>query len=324
MRIAMRVPTAIRCSLFLIMLVSNQRANSQESYFTDLYVFGASLSDTGNYHALYGSPGAPYFEARFSNGPVTVDLLADGLGLPWPIASLRGGNNYAYSAAATGPGSNGVNVVSDPPRTVPNYGAQIDEFLAGGGQLGPRDLIYIDSPSNDRFLNVSSTTVEENLKDHVQTLYEAGGRYFILNNLAVLGFEADLLNNAVDRVASQLNSDLADVSIGVVYSNEIIRDIFLAPLQYGFTNGSFLDNGFPSACANCEGLIIQDGPFEVAADPNTYVLWDSAHPTTRYHEIVADETLRVAALMVPEPTLCGTFVAAMIGIVSHTRRRRRT
>ena len=46
---------------------------------TDLYVFGDSLSDTGNLFALtFGiePPSPPYFDGRFSDGPVWVETLA--------------------------------------------------------------------------------------------------------------------------------------------------------------------------------------------------------------------------------------------------------
>lgn len=306
-------------SVLMLALLPIQWVYSQEIAFTDLYIFGQSLSDTGNYHALYGSPVVPYFDARFSNGPVTVDYLADGLNLPRPVPSLRGGKNYAYSAAATGPGDNlvtPIGVVFDPPRTVPNFGTQIEEFLASGSQLGPRDLIYIDSPTNDVLSGVSPSEIENNISDHVQTLYDAGGRYFVLNNSALPDIASARANDAIERSVSKLVSDFQDINIGIVYSDAIVNDIFADPLKYGFPNA------FGSACTNCEGLVIQDGPFDIAADPNTYVIWDSIHPTTRFHEIVAEETLRVAYAMVPESIPSGIVVAALIGIVGRSRHKR--
>ena len=48
--------------------------------YSSLYVLGDSLSDTGNvYRATDGDspPSPPYFEGRFSNGPVWADHVAD-------------------------------------------------------------------------------------------------------------------------------------------------------------------------------------------------------------------------------------------------------
>ena len=71
--------------------------------FSDIYVFGDSLSDTGNTRAAvplgsvetvatiagYGPNG------RFSNGPVWHEYLADLLALPRATRSSAGGNNLS-------------------------------------------------------------------------------------------------------------------------------------------------------------------------------------------------------------------------------------
>ena len=52
------------------------------SLFSGLVVFGDSLSDNGNFFAMTGGtfPPAPYYQGRFSNGPVAVERLASRLG----------------------------------------------------------------------------------------------------------------------------------------------------------------------------------------------------------------------------------------------------
>ena len=79
-------------------------ASAQASAYSQLYVFGDSLSDTGNLFAATGgtNPIPPYFNGRFSNGPVWVETLAASLGLP-VNPSLLGGTNYAFAGAVTGP-----------------------------------------------------------------------------------------------------------------------------------------------------------------------------------------------------------------------------
>jgi len=50
-------------------------AASAQSY-NRLVVFGDSLSDNGNLYAVSGQPvSPPYFQGRFSNGPVFTELL---------------------------------------------------------------------------------------------------------------------------------------------------------------------------------------------------------------------------------------------------------
>src|SRR5690242_15979940 len=74
--------------------------------FKELLVFGDSLSDVGNFYIFNGKtdPKAPYFEGRFSNGPLWIELFAEEMGFPPVKPSLAGGLNYAYGGARTGDG----------------------------------------------------------------------------------------------------------------------------------------------------------------------------------------------------------------------------
>ena len=74
-------------------------ASAGAQAYSNLYIFGDSLSDTGNIFALTGgaTPAAPYFAGRFSDGPVWAETLATSLGLPAAsTASLLGGQNFAF------------------------------------------------------------------------------------------------------------------------------------------------------------------------------------------------------------------------------------
>ena len=87
------------------------------------YVFGDSLSDDGNLFDLTGNPPPPYFEGRFSNGPVWADTAAGAVAGPTA--------NFAFGGArAEGPG----------PQGLPDLDAQIDLFAGatGGGAGGRR------------------------------------------------------------------------------------------------------------------------------------------------------------------------------------------
>src|SRR6516164_3574154 len=73
------------------------------SVYSNLIVFGDSISDTGNGFLFTGgvATAPPYFDGHFSNGPMWVEVLADRLGLPAPAPSLGGGTNYAFGGAET-------------------------------------------------------------------------------------------------------------------------------------------------------------------------------------------------------------------------------
>jgi phospholipase/lecithinase/hemolysin len=59
----------------------------------NLYVFGDSLSDTGNFFSATGGLIPPailgYKEGRFSNGSVAVEQLASGLGRNYSLEQSR-------------------------------------------------------------------------------------------------------------------------------------------------------------------------------------------------------------------------------------------
>src|SRR5215472_939964 len=114
-----------------------------QSPYSELVVFGDSLSDTGNAYLFTdgAAAGPPYFQGRFSNGPVWVEVLAGELGLPAPAPSLSGGANYAFGGAETGPGLSLFGT--------PNVGLQIESFQADRGALTGKELIVVAAGSND-------------------------------------------------------------------------------------------------------------------------------------------------------------------------------
>src|SRR6476659_8447225 len=71
--------------------------------FSNLVVFGDSLSDVGNIAQapFINTPGPYYWNGRFSNGPVYAETLATGLGLPALVNSASGGNDFAYGGGQT-------------------------------------------------------------------------------------------------------------------------------------------------------------------------------------------------------------------------------
>ena len=93
--------------------------------FSQLVVFGDSLSDVGNIAAASSDifPGRYYYNDRFSNGLVFVEALSDGLGLGTVVRSTAGCNNFAYGGAKTS-GTGGL-----PGLVIRDIDEQVDQFL---------------------------------------------------------------------------------------------------------------------------------------------------------------------------------------------------
>ena len=109
--------------------------------YDNIYIFGDSLSDTGNAKIFSGNAANPAFPERFSNGPVAVDIITAAYGLTaTPSLFLTGqalGNNYAVGGAKA--------IDADGNEATPdtNLPTQINSFLAFNGGVADPDALYI-------------------------------------------------------------------------------------------------------------------------------------------------------------------------------------
>ena len=107
-----------------------------DTSFSRVYVFGDSLSDTGNLASIFGPfPMPPFYKNRVSNGPVGVEVLAQKLGHT-AEASLHligpsVGSNYAVA---------GANALGSDPI---DLGTQVLAFQANHGFIAPPDALYV-------------------------------------------------------------------------------------------------------------------------------------------------------------------------------------
>ena len=92
--------------IFSVFLVLSSPFATAGVIYSDVYVFGDSLSDTGNIQDSLGFLGGFLGNSigygsngRFSNGDVWHEYLSADMGLNSSNNSLIGGNNYAYGGA---------------------------------------------------------------------------------------------------------------------------------------------------------------------------------------------------------------------------------
>ena len=111
---------------------------SAQSY-DRLVVFGDSLSDNGNLYLASGGtqpPSPPYYQGRFSSGPVFTELL--GFDAANFNGSVTGSINYAFGGARTD------DSMGPPPGMLTQLGA----YLARGGTFGEGDLVTVLGGAN--------------------------------------------------------------------------------------------------------------------------------------------------------------------------------
>lgn len=195
----------------------------QAGPYSDMFIFGDSLSDTGNVLALASGtfPAFPGAEGRFSNGPVWTEHLAAGLGLPAASDPTRllyvggntivpigppGGNNYAYGGARTLLDGSAFPTSGLLGQLVVWSGS--DAFLLAPGTplaraADPNALYVVVAGANDlrdaRTANPGATaadaaartaaaaSVATNLSNVVGLLAQAGARHFLISSLPDLG-----------------------------------------------------------------------------------------------------------------------------------------
>jgi phospholipase/lecithinase/hemolysin len=139
--------------------------------FSQLFVFGDSLSDTGNAFIATGGlvnptqatpPSPPYFPGRFSNGRIWVDDLGSKLGLtPAVYANLIPGGpsptegiNFAVGGATTGEFNA---FVPSPPFPPSGLQAQINAFtsLKAAGLPADSNALYTVLAGGNDFISGS-------------------------------------------------------------------------------------------------------------------------------------------------------------------------
>lgn len=273
----------------------------QASPYSSVIAFGDSLSDTGNLAALAGEPSPPYFNGRFSNGPVAVERLAANLGLPL-VSMAIGGATTGY-----------LNGSVPPPFDQTGLLAQVDSFVAA--LAGPADstaLYVVWAGPNDFFALLTdplldpfavATAAITNLQTAVGTLYAAGARQFLLPTLPDLGLIPEVQSDPNLAFGLSFLSALFDAELSYQYglleaalpgADFTVFDTFGAQhaviadaAAFGITNisGQCYDGfvGLPSGNAPC-------------ANPDEYFFWDKHHPSARIHQILGD--LMTAALPV--------------------------
>jgi phospholipase/lecithinase/hemolysin len=283
-----------------------------------LYVFGDSLSDTGNvFTATNGaSPPAPYFQGRFSNGEIWIDKLSQKLGLPLtPAFKITSGQaaptagiNFAVGGSTTGTAN-----TFDP--NLPGLQQQVGIFssiVPTQQAANPNALYVLWGGANDYLPTQSTTfvpyqdttTTINNLSSAAQSLANRGAKNIMVVDLPDLG-EVPLTRgtqgaSALSNLTTQHNSQLVQAikssvgeSVNIIpfQVSSLFEQTLADPSKFGFTNTT-------EACLNPN--------VGICPDPNQYLFWDQIHPTAATHQVIADaafNTLQAQAVPAPPATV---------------------
>ena len=344
-----RLLKAVSLAALLSAALPITAARAGVASLSNLFVFGDSLSDSGNAGVLTGGnfTPLPYVGNRASNGPVAVEYL-------WKMfnpgdnsfqPSLSGGTNYSILGATTGKKNNlEVGNVPGPPLNAaftdkgnawqlsqfttanPSFDAESSLFLLW---LFPNDAFYclntLTNPvtgactgvgtsagADPTTTNLSAvpTLAVNNLIASINTLADAGARNFLVVNSPDLGTTpafrgtsnqtlmtllSDGFNTALDSELTTLATAKPQLDIELFQLDDALNSLIADPSGSGFTNVT-------QPCVTSTSL---------CSDPSSYLFWDTLHPTTRTHEILAQQLYGVAYDPVPAPMPFFGGLAAM-------------
>lgn len=277
-------------------------------------VFGDSLSDNGNIyeymnHQLPLSP--PYYEGRFTDGPVWVELLMEKY---YPGHGALHLEDMAYGGA-------GIAM----PGEVDQFGLQnqIKKYLDDHQQQLKSDSLYVIWMGANNYFNLPDNqeavvkAVINVIREQTELLINHGGRHFIFMNVpdlsktpAAIEFEAidelhymSLLHNRLlKEMLNKLRQAYPDVQILDYDVTKIMNDCIDDPVGHGFVDAKttcfeHLDEGhLPRFKHNLmlnklDNLAIpRDG-----VNCDDYLFFDLYHPTAHAHRIMADEMFELLA-----------------------------
>lgn len=290
------MPPRARSELAAIVLaVTALQTAIADAAFSKLVVFGDSLNDHGNMLQFTNGvfPAPPlYAPGRQSNGPVWVEYLASRLGLADKIV------NYAVVGAMTKAtpeiptGNVWSNTFAGLEGT--DVATQVLDYLADvNGTADPDALYILEGGSNDFPRLANPGDLVANLLESLVALEMGGARHIIVVNLPDLGKTPRVIlgerlgelppgtGQFVSAACAQLNQALVTalpiytlsgvtITLGDAYA--FISQAAANPAAFGFTNVQ-------------EPFLL----FGNSADPAEWLFWDDLHPTTRGHELFAEQ-----------------------------------
>ncbi len=290
--------------------------------FSAMYIFGDSLSDTGN---LASAPGQgdfppPFFENRVSNGPVAVETLAASLGLEANASfHLLGGpavgTNYAV-AGARASGSEAIDLTTQVGAFLQNLGAAPADALyvvfIGGNDV--RDARDVDDLAAQDIISQAVAAIATN----IETLATAGATIFLVTNAPDLGVipETQLLAgiNAqplLPEIATQRTQAFNEALAAEVVRLRDELGLTIALVNLFNANRSVLDNALAYGLTNVDDaclLIVNDAfvfhpDCDNGANLNAFAFFDAIHPTAPVHERMGRVLFAFTPAPPPDPPL---------------------
>lgn len=302
----------IKRSAIAAALAFSLYAPTSYANYSQLVIFGDSLSDTGNLasqintnpilSSFTGTPGS-----SFTTNPDTTwaGTLAKSYGLtadPNDNKTLAGTNYAVGGAKADKDETTAFNMIA-----IPSVRQQMDNYFANNQKadpsalyavwIGANDLLAASSkPTTEALAEIQATSLSQ--ANSINRLHEAGATQILVPNLPDVGITPRAVGDpsiaqpatlAATVYNSTLFSQLNTLEANVIPANTfaLLQEAVTNKEKFGFTNVSGV------ACQNLNNLISSLGCLEgnwQITEPTaneTYAFADDIHPSGRTHRILA-------------------------------------
>ena len=324
---------------------------AQAGPYSAMYVFGDSLSDSGNDFIITGGilPSSAYYtdgthSGRFTNGLNYADRLAADFGLTL-TPSQAGGNNYAYGGARSDYARADLAAFG-----ARSFNAQIGQYLSGAGNAADPNALYVlwigandisDAISQSLMAGGDPTPIQNEIGQTVGdivtalvTLESLGAKHFVIGNSPDLSLTpsvrglASIFGAGVQTLAQgasmAFNSALSFYVPANTFATSDVTMFDAFGLQTAMTDHP-ADYGISNVTSGCYNGQVDGtptpgaGPITECPNPNQYIYFDTEHPSATLHEWAART---IYAQLVPEPAQWALTLTAL-GLLGFAPRRQR-
>lgn len=270
--------------------------------------FGDSHSDTGNVYNLtkFQWPLVPpYYQGRFSNGPIWIEKL----NIPTLI-------NYAYGSATTDnyliTGVTALNTI------VPGVRQQVSMYknVTNLTQINfNRTLYVIWGGANDYFFNnyLLPSAVIGSLTDSINDLIQLGAKHFLILNqppFQAIPYATNLNLSSYLSILTLAHNNNLSATIQSYRSNYSTRvfhfyDVYSLVINILNNTSAYGINNTRNCWSISTGVI--NG---ICSTPESYLFVDEYHFTTRVHQFIADNVRQLFSVS-SRSGKCSQSIAAM-------------
>ncbi len=240
---------------------------------SQVIVYSDSLADNGNIYRLLGFPGPPYFEGRFSNGPVAVENMAAILGMPLTD------NAYGGATAGVGNAFDGGTPDQLGSLSVPGITTAYNNTINSMSRDTIRCSLFVIYGGTPNFLIEGLTTAVAdeavaNLVAVVSDLQKRGAQWILVPGLYDMGMAPGFSSQGPETAA------LA-TSLSKRFNQKLVAGLPKGVLYFDTFGLYQLMRAHPGAFGlkNVVDQCIDPNTGVPCPNPDQYLFWDFVHPT---------------------------------------------